>query len=81
MGSDRERKIEAVAEAWASIDGRLGKFHACKADPVLDGSEGYFSGYCAEAADLLKRLEARGYTIAKAAPETVFAAQHISGEG
>lgn len=77
----REAKIEAVADAWASIDGRLGKFRACKADPALDMTQGYFSGYCAEASRLLNQLEARGFTVADAGPEAAAAAQMVAGEG
>lgn len=50
---------EAVAEAWASIDGRLEAFRACKADPTREETEGRYGGYMADAEELIKRIEAR----------------------
>lgn len=60
---NRLRAIEAIASAWASIDGKLDRFNACKADPQLDGLEGRYSGYLADASSLLTRIERRGFTI------------------
>jgi hypothetical protein len=57
-------RIEALAEAWASIDGKLDKFRACKADPDLDmNKDGYFSGYMEEAEEMIRCLERRGFTV------------------
>jgi hypothetical protein len=61
-GNDR---VWALAEAWASIDGRLALFKACQKSPKLDMKDGCYSGYCAEAQELLERLRARGFTITK----------------
>jgi len=55
--------IEALAAVWASIDGKLDRFEACKADADLDMVDGYWSGYMVEAEEALARLEARGFTI------------------
>lgn len=56
--------VQAIAEAWASIDGKLALFHKDKnAD---DYGEGYYEGYLTDAAELKKRLLARGYKIVPA---------------
>ncbi len=56
-------RIEALAEAWASIDGRLERFRACKADKALDLKDGSYSGYMCEAEEMIERLETRGFTV------------------
>src|SRR5262249_40442351 len=50
--------IEALAEAWASLDGNLEGFHAGRAG---EDTEGHYHGYLSDAAELAKRLERRGY--------------------
>ncbi len=52
---------EALAEAWASIDGKLDQFHADKT--AVDFGHGYYEGYLSDAAELERRLLARGYRI------------------
>jgi hypothetical protein len=52
---------EALAEAWASIDGKLKLFWKDK--KADDYGEGYYEGYLTDAAELEKRLLARGYKI------------------
>jgi hypothetical protein len=52
-----ESATAAVAEAWASIDGKLDGFHA-PGDP-----KGHHAGYMAEAEELICRIMARGYAI------------------
>lgn len=47
--------IERIACAWAYMEGKGGRFDACKADPEQDRTEGYYSGYMAEAEELAKR--------------------------
>jgi hypothetical protein len=64
---ERGRKIEALATAWASIDGKLAKFIACKNYPDLDATDGHYSGYYAEACEMLNRLELYGFTIVRKA--------------
>lgn len=56
---------EALAEAWASIDGKLERFRACKADPELDNTEGRYQGYMCEAEEMIRRLEKRGFTVVR----------------
>ncbi len=52
--------IEALAESWASIDGRLKRY---RSDDGSDRTDGTRDGYNAEAAELIKRLNARGYDV------------------
>ena len=63
-GSDLAR-AEALAEAWASIEGKGEKYLACKADRNLDETQGYYSGFVCEARELIRRLERRGYTVVR----------------
>lgn len=57
--------IEAVADAWASIDGKVDQFRAGKgAASFEDEPGGHYSGYMEEAAELMKRLLDRGFIIA-----------------
>jgi hypothetical protein len=57
--------IEALAESWASIDGKLDKFHTDKGKPLAEG-EGYYAGYTEEAEEMIRRLAKRGYRIVPA---------------
>lgn len=50
-------RIEALAEANASMDGKLRLY----ADPEDLG--GYRMGYQTEAEEIIRRLESRGYTV------------------
>jgi hypothetical protein len=74
-----EKAVEALAQAWASIDGKLDAYqreagmsvteHA--ADP---GFTGHWAGYQEESAEMIRRLRKRGFTLAayesaKPAPE------------
>jgi hypothetical protein len=63
------RRAEAVAEAWASVNGRAEIFAECRADAALDEERGYYSGYVAEARELIRAIEARGYTVTAIAAE------------
>jgi len=55
---------EALAEAWASIDGKLEKFLAGKDVSIIeDEPGGHYSGYMAEAEELIQRLHKRGFKI------------------
>lgn len=49
--------VERVARAWASMDGKADRFDACKADPLLDATEGHYQGYIADAEELLHRAD------------------------
>ena len=56
-------EVEAVAEAWASIDGKLDEFKGgkCGFDHL-----GHYEGYLTEARELITRLERRGFKIVRA---------------
>lgn len=54
---------EALAEAWASIDGKLELFRRCKADNAVEREYGHHTGYIAEAEEMIRRLASRGYAI------------------
>ena len=56
-------RVEALADAWASIDGKLDKFRAGKGLQIEDQPGGHFAGYIADAEAMIKRLESRGFTI------------------
>lgn len=55
--------IEAVAAAWASIDGKISQFESEKElppdTPQSDRGGGYYDGYMVEAEELLKRASLR----------------------
>ena len=64
--SEKVEHVEAVAEAWASIDGKLEQFRAEKAmqpDDPMRVRSGCYEGYMIEAEELLKRVRARGYVL------------------
>jgi hypothetical protein len=56
---------EAVAQAWASIDGKLDAFRFERDNPKSPQAEidGHYQGYMAEAREMIRRLEDRGYTV------------------
>jgi hypothetical protein len=58
--------IDAVAEAWASIDGKLELYQKDEASRLLDKKGvplGYFEGYRADARALIERIKYRGYNL------------------
>lgn len=56
--------IEAVAEAWASIDGKLEEYRRGKRSADICAYGGHYAGYTAEAREMIARMEARGFTVA-----------------
>lgn len=54
-----EEIIEAFAEAWASIDGKLGLFLEGKKNSSVVDEYGHYGGYLAEAEELLIRAKIR----------------------
>lgn len=46
--------IEELARAWASIDGKVKGFDRCKMNAEEDLIDGFYSGYIAEAHELLR---------------------------
>jgi hypothetical protein len=65
--STMSEAIEALAEAWASLDGKLDEFLAGRGG---EDTEGDYHGYLSDAAELAKRLEHRGYLIVHAPRDT-----------
>jgi hypothetical protein len=61
------KAIEALAEAWASLDGKLDEFLAGRGG---EDTEGDYHGYLSDAAELAERLEQRGYVIVRAPRDT-----------
>lgn len=55
--------VEALAESWASIDGKLERFRANKADRSLDRTDGSYPGYMKDARSLREQLALRGFVI------------------
>lgn len=56
--------VEALADAWASIDGKVDKFRAGKGcASIEDEPGGHYSGYMAEADEMIRRLNARGFDV------------------
>lgn len=53
--------VEALAESWASIDGKLEQFKNGKAMTDEDG--GYYEGYIADSHEMIDRLRKRGFDI------------------
>ncbi len=48
-------EVEAFARAWASMDGKLDRFIACKEDASIEAEEGRYGGYMHEAEELISR--------------------------
>ena len=63
-----ETAIQAVADAWASIDGKRDKFRAGRGKPWDEQPGGYYDGYTADAESMIERLRRRGYTLTKCIP-------------
>ena len=53
---------EAVADAWASIDGKTDAFRKGR-----DGDDEYgaYQGYMSDASELIRRLEDRGFMVVR----------------
>lgn len=68
---DRET-VEALADAWASIDGKVELFRAGKdAKRFEDEPGGHYSGYMAEAEEMLVRLLNRGFIVTPSGVRTI----------
>lgn len=60
--------VSALAEAWASMDGRLDHFireRDGKVGPKDRGYRGSYIGYLADAEELQKRLLKRGFKVTR----------------
>jgi hypothetical protein len=56
-------RIEALAESWASIDGKLALFRRGKTAKSITAYGGHYAGYIADAEELVLRLHNRGFDI------------------
>ena len=56
--------VHALADAYASIDGRLYAFRKGIIRPI-EAWGGYFAGYTAEADEMIRRLGTRGYIVVR----------------
>lgn len=63
-----DQAVEALAEAWASIDGKLRQFRYGKRYPTSERArrEGYYDGYLFDADELVKRTAKRGFILVSA---------------
>lgn len=60
----------ALADAWASIDGKVDEFRAGqKATSILEEPGGHFSGYLYEAEEMIRRLRDRGFIVETVRPK------------
>lgn len=74
--------IEALADAWASADGKCARFRECKENPDLEATDGYYGGYMADAEDLMTRLQNRGFVILRETdPRLLGSANHDGSQG
>ncbi len=53
----------SLAEAWASLDGRVGVFHLCRIDAVSEDRMGRYEGYLADARSMIERAKSRDLVI------------------
>ena len=60
-----EDSIEALADAWATLDGKKEQRDKCKQDTELESNLGYDRGYFCDAQGLLEILEDKGLTLTK----------------
>ena len=56
--------VHALADAYASIDGRLYAFRKGIGRPV-EAFGGHYAGYLSEADEMIQRLDTRGYIIVR----------------
>ena len=67
--------VYALAEAWASIDGKVDDFRRERVlDPVNSlmtdpNFTGHYVGYMEEAEEMIRRLQRRGFTVVPLTPE------------
>lgn len=60
-----DNAVDAVADAWASIDGKLTEYRRGKKAKSILAFGGHFAGYQAEAEELIRRIKRRGYVLHK----------------
>lgn len=60
---------EALADAWASIDGKARLFRSGKGKPLDSRAGDCFTGYLFDAQELRNRLRKRGFVLSPAPPQ------------
>lgn len=63
--------IEALAECWASIDGKSEAFAEGRGKSVLDDRTGHYAGYMVESEEMISRLRKRGFDVVATRGEPV----------
>lgn len=59
----------AVAEAWATMDGKLEAYKAgANVNTLAEEPGGHFSGYQADAEELIRRIAERGFILVRTKP-------------
>lgn len=58
-------EVEAVADAWASIDGKKEEFRAGRGMEIFEQPGGRYDGYMFEAGEMIGRLRRRGYGLVR----------------
>lgn len=66
--SERDSAVEALAEAWASLDGKMSDFIRGKRATSIEAYGGYYAGYLSDASELLNRWEKRGFSFKRKRP-------------
>ena len=56
--------VGVLAEVWAEMDGRGNEFRLERDNPV-NGGDGTYQGYRADAEEMLRRIHKRGYYMAE----------------
>lgn len=57
---------EALAEVWATMDGKREKFLRCKGDREADeNDEGYYAGYISDAEGMIEGLREKGFVLVR----------------
>lgn len=63
--------VDAVADAWASIDGKVDEYRAGRSvSSIVDEPGGHFGGYQADAKELIERITKRGFVLVPVASAT-----------
>jgi len=68
MTDDHRARVDAVAQSWASIDVRLDQYERERDGQMHHDHPEYigsYLGYTAEAEELIRRLEKRGFSVVR----------------
>lgn len=70
--------IEALAEAWATMDGKAVEFRDGRGKPIGDQPGGHYEGYMVEAEEVIHRLRRRGFRMTQEGGASIQA--HLAAE-